>query len=158
MTKSPLTLSPNQHLPDASRTSEIGHIRPILPEHYGDSYRPHPSFQGSGTDYLAHATGVVATPVVATAIANMAELIGPAGHVAPPGRADLLAAGLDTVVTDPAAATAAAARAPRFTAAAHAARCLAIYHRAAASGDEPTSAASTPPAGATRGGPAQPAS
>ncbi|MEV5542327.1 glycosyltransferase [Saccharopolyspora shandongensis] len=84
-------------------------------------YRPHPSFQGSGAiaDYLAHAV-----PVIATDVANMAELAGNAGQVVPVGDPHALAAGLDTVATGgPAAANLAhhvAARAGRFTGEAHA--------------------------------------
>ncbi|MEU6645313.1 glycosyltransferase [Saccharomonospora sp. NPDC046836] len=93
-------------------------------------YRPHPSFQGSGAiaDYLAH--GV---PMIATNIANMAELVGDAGHIVPAGDPQALADALDTVASGHPATTAlaqrAAARAGRFTAQAHAARCLTVYQQ-----------------------------
>lgn len=93
-------------------------------------YRPHPSFQGSGAiaDYLAHAV-----PVVATDVANMAELADDAGHIVPTGDPEVLATALDDIASGgPAAANLARnadARAHRFTAAAHAARCLAIYQQ-----------------------------
>lgn len=87
-------------------------------------YRPHPSFQGSGAiaDYLAHHV-----PVVATDTANFTELIGPAGTTTPPADPARFAAGIDHVLTDPRPAAAARQRAPRFTAATHAARCLTTY-------------------------------
>ncbi|WP_161992464.1 glycosyltransferase, partial [Pseudonocardia sp. EV170527-09] len=98
-------------------------------------YRPHPSFQGSGAiaDYLAHHV-----PVVATDTANFTELIGPAGTTTPPEDPARFAAGIDHVLTDPRPAAAARQRAPRFTAAAHAARCLTAYRAArATAGDRP---------------------
>jgi glycosyltransferase involved in cell wall biosynthesis len=93
-------------------------------------YRPHPSFQGSGAiaDYLAH--GV---PVIATSVANMAEVTGAAGSIVPPGDPQALAAALDAIAGGDAAVTLtrhAQARATRFTAGAHAARCLDIYQQA----------------------------
>lgn len=93
-------------------------------------YRQHPSFQGSGAiaDYLAHAT-----PVFATNVANMTELIGDAGHIVPTGNPQSLAAALDALASNSTAATDlannAARRAQRFTAEAHAARCLAVYRK-----------------------------
>jgi glycosyltransferase involved in cell wall biosynthesis len=93
-------------------------------------YRPHPSFQGSGAiaDYLAHAV-----PVVATDIANMAELAGDGGHIVPTGDPEVMATALDRITSGgPAAANLArnaSARAHRFTAAAHAARCLTVYQQ-----------------------------
>ncbi|MGH3831315.1 MAG: glycosyltransferase [Pseudonocardiaceae bacterium] len=94
------------------------------------AYRPHPSFQGSGAiaDYLAHAV-----PVVATDTANMAELVGDAGHVVPTGDPIALATALDMVAAADAPArnlaARATARAHRFTAQTHATRCLAVYQR-----------------------------
>lgn len=102
-------------------------------------YRPHPSFQGSGAiaDYLAHAV-----PVVATDVANMAELAGDAGHIVPSGDPEALAAALDRVAAGSNVATplvcGAVARADRFTAAVHAARCLAVYQRVLDSGRRKT--------------------
>jgi glycosyltransferase involved in cell wall biosynthesis len=93
-------------------------------------YRPHPSFQGSGAiaDYLAHAV-----PVVATDVANMAELAGGAGRILRIGDPEALAARLDSVAVDGAVAASltgsATARAHLFTAEAHAARCLAVYQQ-----------------------------
>lgn len=92
------------------------------------SYRPHSSFQGSGAiaDYLAHAV-----PVVATDVANMAELVADAGNIVPTGDPIALATALDTIAAGevPAVdlAARAAGRAHRFTAETHAVRCLAIY-------------------------------
>jgi glycosyltransferase involved in cell wall biosynthesis len=96
-------------------------------------YRRHESFQGSGaiTDYLAH--GV---PVVATDVANMAELIGDAGVVVPPSDPAALAAALDRVVRDPAwraaLARAARRRAALFSRARHLDDCYAFYARVTA--------------------------
>jgi glycosyltransferase involved in cell wall biosynthesis len=93
-------------------------------------YRPHPSFQGSGAiaDYLAHAV-----PVVATDVANMAELAGAAGRTVSTGDPEILATALDSIARGgPAAANHvcnAGSRAHQFTAATHAARCLAIYQQ-----------------------------
>jgi glycosyltransferase involved in cell wall biosynthesis len=93
-------------------------------------YRPHPSFQGSGAiaDYLAHAV-----PVVATDVANMAELSGDSGHIVPTGNPEVLAALLDDVAVGGTAAAnlvlGAKALAHWFTAEAHAARCLAVYQQ-----------------------------
>ena len=98
-------------------------------------YRPHASFQGSGAiaDYLARAV-----PVIATGVANMAELTGDAGITVPPGDPQALAAALDAITSgsETAASLArhAAARAGRFTAEAHAARCLTVYQQAAGRG------------------------
>lgn len=84
-------------------------------------YQPHPSFQGSGAiaDYLAHAV-----PVIATDVANMAELTGDAGHIVPADDPRALAAALETVASGGTAAANlahhAAARAGRFTAETHA--------------------------------------
>jgi glycosyltransferase involved in cell wall biosynthesis len=92
-------------------------------------YRPHPSFQGSGAiaDYLA--CGV---PVVATDVANMAELAGDTGRIVPAADPAALAAALDSEAASGAPgkpARHAGARAGRFTADAHAARCLEIYQQ-----------------------------
>jgi len=91
-------------------------------------YRPHPSFQGSGAiaDYLAH--GI---PVVATDVANMAELVADAGHIVATGDPAALATALDRIVSGGPARFArnAGARARQFTAAAHAARCLTVYQQ-----------------------------
>lgn len=102
-------------------------------------YRPHPSFQGSGAiaDYLAH--GV---PVIATRVANMAELTADAGIIVPPGSPQALAAALDAIASGGEAAASlarhAAARAARFTAEVHAARCLGIYQEALGNGQRRT--------------------
>jgi glycosyltransferase involved in cell wall biosynthesis len=94
-------------------------------------YRPHPSFQGSGAiaDYLARAV-----PVIATGVANMAELVGGAGIVVPAADPQALAAALDAIASRGGAAAGlarqAAARAARFTAGAHAAGCLSVYREA----------------------------
>ncbi|APU21293.1 glycosyltransferase [Actinoalloteichus sp. GBA129-24] len=91
-------------------------------------YRSHPSFQGSGAiaDYLAHAV-----PVVATDVANLAELVGDAGRIVPTGDPELMATALDSIVghgvVSVNVARCANARAEQFTGATHAARCLAIY-------------------------------
>lgn len=91
-------------------------------------YRPQPTFQGSGAiaDYLA-----AGRPVIATDVANMAELTADAGVIVPPGDPAALAVALDRYATDPAhrarLAAAAAARAQRFTPAGHATACLALY-------------------------------
>ena len=93
-------------------------------------YRAHPSFQGSGAiaDYLAHAV-----PVVATDVANMAELVADAGRIVPAGDAHALARALDTVAANGVAASRyirrAQAYAHRFSAGAHAGRCLDVYRR-----------------------------
>ncbi len=92
------------------------------------AYQPQPTFQGSGAigDYLAH--GV---PVIATDVANMAELAGTAGAVVPAGEPAAFAAALDRFAADPrhrsAAVAAARARAGVFTADGHAQRCLELY-------------------------------
>ncbi|MFF0488815.1 glycosyltransferase family 4 protein [Nocardia sp. NPDC004068] len=91
-------------------------------------YRHHPAFQGSGAiaDYLVH--GI---PVVATDVANMAELIGDAGIVTTPDDPTAFAAAIDRIVDDgtyrKALATNAARRAHQFTANHHAAECLRFY-------------------------------
>jgi len=91
-------------------------------------YQPIRTFQGSGAiaDYLAH--GV---PVLATGVANMAELVGPAGRVVPPGDPAALAAELDRFAADPghraALDAAAAERAGLFQPLAHAKACLGFY-------------------------------
>lgn len=93
-------------------------------------YRAHPSFQGSGAiaDYLAHAT-----PVVATDVANMAELIGDAGRTMPTGDTQALATALDGITvggtTAADIARGADSRAHQFSASVHAARCLEVYHQ-----------------------------
>ncbi|MQA88131.1 MAG: glycosyltransferase [Streptosporangiales bacterium] len=91
-------------------------------------YRPHPTFQGSGAiaDYLAHDV-----PVLATDVANMAELVGDAGAIIPPGDPTALAEAVDLIVRNDAfrarITRAARRRAPAFTAEAHARSCLAFY-------------------------------
>lgn len=93
-------------------------------------YRPHPTFQGSGAiaDYLAHRV-----PVVATDVANMAELVGDAGRITPPGDPDTLADALDRLSADHALrarlAAAARRRAHQFTADLHARACLRLYEQ-----------------------------
>lgn len=90
-------------------------------------YRAHPSFQGSGAlaDYLA-----AATPVVATDVANMAELVGDAGHIVSGGDPSALAAGLDLLASGTTTATRRArGRAPQFRPEAHAQHCLAVYQQ-----------------------------
>lgn len=90
-------------------------------------YRAHRSFQGSGAiaDYLAHDT-----PVVATNVANMAELIGDAGYLVPPGDPDALAAALDVVASrsTPSLQRHTYHRAQWFTADEHSTQCLHIYN------------------------------
>lgn len=94
-------------------------------------YRPHASFQGSGAiaDYLAH--GV---PVIATSVANMAELAGGAGIIVPAASPQALAAALDDIAsqgeTAARLARRAAARSAGFAPEAHAAGCLAVYRQA----------------------------
>ncbi|GAA0476517.1 hypothetical protein Aca07nite_87090 [Actinoplanes capillaceus] len=91
-------------------------------------YRPQPTFQGSGAiaDYLARGL-----PVIATDVANMAELAGEAGTIVAAGDCAGLAAALDRYAGDPrhraVLTSAAAARAHRFTPADHATDCLAHY-------------------------------
>jgi glycosyltransferase involved in cell wall biosynthesis len=95
-------------------------------------YRPHPSFQGSGAiaDYLAH--GV---PVLATDVANMAEVIADAGVLVPPGDPESMASQIDRLARDPKyraeLTRAARQRAGRFTAIRHAAECLRFYETVA---------------------------
>lgn len=91
-------------------------------------YRAHPTFQGSGAiaDYLAH--GV---PVVATDVANMAEVAGDAGLIVPPGDPRALAAAMDRLAGHAGLrrrlGDAAHRRAPEFRPSAHAAACLRFY-------------------------------
>lgn len=91
-------------------------------------YRSQPTFQGSGAiaDYLAHSV-----PVLATHVANMAELIGDAGVVVEPADPQSLASAIDRFAGDKAYRDALAAAARRrarcFSAAYHAARCLRLY-------------------------------
>lgn len=93
-------------------------------------YRPMLTFQGSGAiaDYLA-----AARPVIATDVANMAELTADAGTIVAPAAPGALAAALDRYATDPAhrtrLTTAADTQAHRFTPAGHAAACLALYQQ-----------------------------
>jgi len=95
-------------------------------------YRSHPAFQGSGAiaDYLAH--GV---PVLATDVASMAELIGDAGLIIPPGDPAAFACGLDRLAADHALRAhlrnAARQRAHLFTARHHARACLTLYEQVA---------------------------
>lgn len=106
------------------------------------SYRPHPTFQGSGAiaDYLAH--GV---PVVATDVANLAELVGDAGLIVPPGDIRAFAAAMDRLAGDTRLrrrlSEAARCRAPGFRPSAHASACLGFY-REVARGRGPASGAS----------------
>jgi glycosyltransferase involved in cell wall biosynthesis len=94
-------------------------------------YRAHPSFQGSGAiaDYLAHAI-----PVVATNVANMAELIGDAGCIVPANSPSTLAAALDNITETRFMARGMADRAGQrshqFSAVVHASKCLEIYRQA----------------------------
>ncbi|MFY1574225.1 glycosyltransferase family 4 protein [Verrucosispora sp. WMMD703] len=91
-------------------------------------YRTQPTFQGSGAiaDYLAH--GV---PVLATDVANMAELIGDAGVVMEPANPQSLADAVDRFIHDvqhrKTLASAARCHARRFSAVHHAAQCLRFY-------------------------------
>lgn len=91
-------------------------------------YQPHPTFQGSGAiaDYLVN--GV---PVLATDVANMAELIEDAGIVVPPGNPDAFSAAVDTFAGDAdrrrVLRAAAARRSHRFHPDHHAAECLRLY-------------------------------
>ena len=92
-------------------------------------YQPQPTFQGSGAiaDYLAHGL-----PVIATDVANMAELAGPAGIIVPAGDTAALAAAIDRFATDiqrQRLRIAARKQAPRFTPTAHATACLAFYQQ-----------------------------
>lgn len=96
-------------------------------------YRPQPAFQGSGAiaDYLAH--GV---PVLATDVANMAEITGDAGLVTPPGDPAAFAGSLDRFAADHAFRArmreAASQRAHLFTAGHHARACLRLYEQVTA--------------------------
>jgi glycosyltransferase involved in cell wall biosynthesis len=96
-------------------------------------YRPQPAFQGSGAiaDYLAH--GV---PVLATDVANMAEITGDAGLITPPGDPAAFAGSLDRFAADHAfrarMRTAASQRAHLFTAGHHARACLRLYEQVTA--------------------------
>ncbi|MFF0489770.1 glycosyltransferase family 4 protein [Nocardia sp. NPDC004068] len=91
-------------------------------------YRHQPTFQGSGAiaDYLVH--GI---PVIATNVANMAELIGDAGIMTTPGDSNAFAAAIDRIVGDNAYRKAlsqrASRRAHRFIPSHHAAECLRFY-------------------------------
>jgi glycosyltransferase involved in cell wall biosynthesis len=91
-------------------------------------YQPHPTFQGSGAiaDYLANHV-----PVLATDVANMAELVEDAGIIVPPGNPDAFGAALDTFAADAdrrrAARVAAADRSHRFHPNYHAGECLRLY-------------------------------
>lgn len=93
-------------------------------------YRTQSTFQGSGAiaDYLAR--GV---PVIATDVANMAELIGDAGVLVPSADPAALASALDSLTEDPARRAhlraVAALRAPLFQADVHAAACLHLYQQ-----------------------------
>lgn len=95
-------------------------------------YQPQSTFQGSGAiaDYLAHGL-----PVIATDVANMAELAGPAGIIIPAGDPAALAAAIDRFATDiqqrQRLRIAAHQQAARFTPTAHATACLAFYQRVA---------------------------
>lgn len=96
-------------------------------------YRHHPAFQGSGAiaDYLARAV-----PVIATDVANMAELTGDAGLIVRPGDKEAFASGMDRLAADEnyrnALSRNARRRSGEFTAARHAARCLRLYETAIA--------------------------
>lgn len=95
-------------------------------------YQPHASFQGSGAiaDYLAH--GV---PVLATDVANMAELVSDGGALVPPRDPKALADALRRLTADTDTskhAAAAACRTERFTAGHHASTCLALYEHVTA--------------------------
>ncbi|MFX0573084.1 glycosyltransferase family 4 protein [Nocardia nepalensis] len=91
-------------------------------------YRSVPTFQGSGAiaDYLAH--GV---PILATEVANMAELIGDAGQVVTANDPDAFALSIDQLVSDPQYRNTlrrnANRRATQFTGLQHAANCLRLY-------------------------------
>lgn len=92
-------------------------------------YQYHPSFQGSGAiaDYLAH--GI---PVLATDVANMAELTGDAGLIVPASDPDAFAGALSrfgSARQRESLTRAARRRAAMFTATAHAQACLAFYER-----------------------------
>lgn len=93
-------------------------------------YRHQPTFQGSGAiaDYLAH--GI---PILATDVANMAELAGPAGLVVPPNDPEALANGIDRIGHDRALrdrlTRAAAERARLFTTDHHARECVRLYEK-----------------------------
>ncbi|MEV0395385.1 glycosyltransferase family 4 protein [Polymorphospora rubra] len=91
-------------------------------------YRTQPTFQGSGAiaDYLAH--GV---PVLATDVANMAELVGDAGLIVEPGDPDAFTDALERFASDDSYRDALARQAQRrsrqFGASYHAGRCLRLY-------------------------------
>lgn len=91
-------------------------------------YKAVPTFQGSGAiaDYLAH--GV---PILATDVANMAELIGDAGHVVAANDYDAFALGIDRLASDRAYRNSlrrnAEHRARQFDGLHHAANCLRLY-------------------------------
>jgi glycosyltransferase involved in cell wall biosynthesis len=96
-------------------------------------YQPQPAFQGSGAiaDYLAHCV-----PVLATDVANMAEIIGDAGLITPPGDPAALADSLDRFAADHAFRArmrkAADQRAHLFAADHHARACLRLYQQVTA--------------------------
>lgn len=95
-------------------------------------YRSQPTFQGSGAiaDYLAHAV-----PVIATDIANMAELVGDAGIIVPPSDPVALAEALDRAAGRTVRnrlREAARRRAHHFTATHHAMQCLRLYEHVVA--------------------------
>ncbi len=96
-------------------------------------YRPQSTFQGSGAiaDYLAHAV-----PVIATDVANMAELIGDSGMIVRPADPVAVADALHRLTLDRQTRNrlqaAARRRAYRFTAVHHAAACLRFYENVVA--------------------------
>ncbi|WP_222595266.1 glycosyltransferase [Nocardia ninae] len=93
-------------------------------------YREQPTFQGSGAiaDYLAH--GI---PVLATDIANMAELIGDAGQIVHPGDDIALGHAIDRLSCDTKHRNKLSCNAHRrsnlFSASHHAAQCLQLYDK-----------------------------
>ena len=94
-------------------------------------YRTQPTFQGSGAiaDYLAH--GV---PIIATDVANMAELVGDAGIIVEPGDPNAFTEALERLAADETyrdtLAHNAKRRSRQFSASHHAARCLRLYQAA----------------------------
>ncbi|WP_043737187.1 MULTISPECIES: glycosyltransferase family 4 protein [Nocardia] len=93
-------------------------------------YQNQSTFQGSGAiaDYLAHAV-----PVLATDIANMAELVDDTGILIEPHNPATLAAAIDRLSADRryrhSLARRARQRAHQFTAAHHARTCLQLYEK-----------------------------
>lgn len=90
-------------------------------------YNPHPSFQGSGAiaDYL-----ICGKPVIATDVANMAELIGDAGLVVPSNDAASLSKGINYLLEQDnllSAKSKAQARSKMFATQYHAKQCLDFY-------------------------------